>query len=757
MTDNLVDEIKGTQNQEETPVTEPSVTENPSVENPSEVDFGAMLREYEQDQSTFRKGDIVTGKVVGFTESGMMVDFGHKSEGIVDIAEVKTPEGGYKVKEGDEIQVVIRNIDSSDNPPILSYSEAVQRLAWEKIKSASRKKETVTCRVLERVKGGLKVDLEGVEAFLPASQIDVKPVGNLEKFVGQELEVKILRYSQKKNNIVVSRKVIVEEIVKKQREEFFSQVKEGYVVEGVVKSLVDYGAFVDIGGVDGLLHVTEMAWEKVESPSKLFKVGDKIQVKILKINRKKDKVSLGYKQLLPDPWDIVPETYTVGSVVKGRVISITDYGAFVELEPGVEGLVHVSEMSWSKRTRHPKKIVNIGQEVDVQVVSIDPKERRISLSMKALLPNPWEAVEDKYPVGSVVKAVVRKLTEFGAFVEVDDGIEGLVHISEISWKKIKHPKDVLKKKQEIEAQVIRIDHDKKRLALSIKALQPSAWELFTREHHTGDIVRGKITRFANFGVFVQLADDLEGLCHISELAEEKVDSPDKVVKIGDELDFRILHIDYATQRIRLSHRAVTSKGEEEEKQAPEKKVFITTEAKGGIASLGELINLKLGQGAEKLIPTKKEEKPESIADIEDSESKEAAKETEALQESASVDSVEEKSADLQAEKQEEANISSEASRLESSADVDNKELSSHNSTESGVQSDSEDLPSVEAKDEEKQKAEGDELNASTSLNESNLLNLTAESKGLSPENAKSQDTSEVNETSEDSKSEETKS
>ncbi len=756
MTDNLVDEIKGAQNQEETPVTEPSAVENPSVENASEVDFGAMLREYEQDQSTFRKGDVVTGKVVGFTESGMMVDFGHKSEGIVDIAEVKTPEGGYKVKEGDEIQVVIRNIDSSDNPPILSYSEAVQRLAWEKIKSASRKKETVTCRVLERVKGGLKVDLEGVEAFLPASQIDVKPVGNLEKFVGQELEVKILRYSQKKNNIVVSRKVIVEEIVKKQREEFFSQVKEGYVVEGIVKSLVDYGAFVDIGGVDGLLHVTEMAWEKVESPSKLFKVGDKIQVKILKINRKKDKVSLGYKQLLPDPWDIVPETYTVGSVVKGKVISITDYGAFVELEPGVEGLVHVSEMSWSKRTRHPKKIVNIGQEVDVQVVSVDPKERRISLSMKALLPNPWEAVEDKYPIGSVVKAVVRKLTEFGAFVEVDDGIEGLVHISEISWKKIKHPKDVLKKKQEIEAQVIRIDHDKKRLALSIKALQPSAWELFTREHHTGDIVRGKITRFANFGVFVQLADDLEGLCHISELAEEKVDSPDKVVKIGDELDFRILHIDYATERIRLSHRAVASK-EEEEKQAPEKKVFITTEAKGGIASLGELINLKLGQGAEKLIPTKKEEKSESVSDSAASESKKAATETEVSDESASVDSVEEKSTDLQLEKQEEANISSEASKRDSPADVDNIELPSNTSTESGVQSDSEALPPVEAKDEEKQKAEADELDAPTSLDESNSLNSSAESKELSPENAKSENTSEVNETSEDSKSEEIKS
>lgn len=601
----MTTEVNGVQtaeNQEKSQTAELVTTEN------LPEDFGAMLKQYEQEQTYFRRGQVVSGKVVGFTESGMMVDFGHKSEGIVDLTEVRTPEGDLKLKEGDEVEVVIRNIDSSDNPPILSYIEALRRRAWEKIARAYRKKENLNCKVISKVKGGFTVEIDGVEAFLPGSQVDSRPVKEFEKLLGEELEVRVIRYSRKKNNVVVSRKVITDELLKKQKEEFFSQIAEGYVVEGTVKSIVDYGVFVDIGGVDGLLHLSEISWEKIEDPSLLFKVGDRIQVKILKINRKKEKISLGYKQLLPDPWDIVPESYSVGSVVKGKVTSITDYGAFVKLEPGVEGLVHVSEMTWSKRMKHPKKIVSLGQEIEVKVIGIDPKERRISLSMKSLVPDPWNTVEEKYPVGSTVRAVVRKLTEFGAFVEIDDAIEGLVHISEVSWKKIKHPKEVLKKKQEIEAKVLKIDQDKKRLSLSIKALQPSAWELFVKDHYAGDIVKGKITRFANFGVFVQLAEDLEGLCHISELSEEKIDSPEKVVKIGDELDFKILQIDHDAQKIRLSHRAVKAKDEEE---VTERKIFISTEARGGIASLGELINLKLGKEAEKLIAKKPSDKPET--------------------------------------------------------------------------------------------------------------------------------------------------
>ncbi|RMH34676.1 MAG: 30S ribosomal protein S1 [Acidobacteria bacterium] len=471
-----------------------------------EVDFGAMLMEYEQEQSAFSRGKIVSGKVVGFTEKAMMVDFGHKSEGIVDISEVIKPDGSFKLKEGDEIEVVIRHIDSSDNPPILSYLDVLRRRAWGEIIAAYKSKQPIRCNVVEKVKGGLKVEIKGVEAFLPASLVDSHPT-DASKFVGQEIEVKVIKCNRKKNNIVVSRKAITDEIIKKQKDALFSQIGEGYVVEGTVKGVLDYGAFVDIGGVDGLLHVTEMAWEKIEHPSKLFNVGDKIQVKILSINRKKEKISLSYKQLLPDPWDIVPEKYPVGSVVKGKVISIVDYGAFIELEPGVEGLVHVSEMTWSKRPKHPKKMVSKGQEVEVKILEVDPSKRRLNFSIKSLIPNPWDSVDEKYPAGTIVKGVVRSLTNFGAFVEVEEGVDGFVHISEITWKKIKHPREALKKKQKVEAKVLKIDHQRKRLSLSIKALQPSAWDLFMQNHRPGDIVRGKISRFTNFGVFVQLAED----------------------------------------------------------------------------------------------------------------------------------------------------------------------------------------------------------------------------------------------------------
>ncbi len=578
--------------------TKGSADEDIGKQPSNEVDFGAMLMEYEQEQSGFSRGKIVSGRVVGFTDKAMMVDFGHKSEGIVDISEVTAPNGELKLKEGDEIEVVIRHIDSSDNPPILSYIDALRRRAWSEIISAHRNKRSIQCRVVERVKGGLKVDIKGVEAFLPASLVDSHPT-DISKFVGQDVEVKIVKCSRKKNNVVVSRKAITDEIIRKRKDALFSQIGEGYVVEGTVKNVLDYGAFVDIGGVDGLLHVTEMAWERIKHPSDLFNVGDKIQVKIISINRKKEKISLSYKQLLPDPWDIVPEKYPVGSVAKGKVVSIVDYGVFVELEPGVEGLVHVSEMTWSKRPKHPKKMVSVGQEVEVKVVEVDPTKRRLSFSMKSLMPNPWNSVEEKYKVGTTVSGVVRSLTSSGAFVEVEDGIDGFVHLSEITWKKIKHPKEVLKKKRKVEAKVLKIDHHKKRLLLSIKATQPSPWDLFIQNHRPGDIVRGQISRFASFGVFVRLAEDLEGLCHISELSEEKVDSPDKVVKIGDELDFKILRIEPDTQKIGLSHRAVTSKIEQKES---ERKVYVGAEAKGALTSLGELLITKLGSSAKNLIP-----------------------------------------------------------------------------------------------------------------------------------------------------------
>ncbi|HLL99712.1 MAG TPA: S1 RNA-binding domain-containing protein, partial [Pyrinomonadaceae bacterium] len=420
---------------------------------------------------------------------------------------------------------------------------------------------------------------------------DSRPVRNLDSYRNQEIEAKVIKFSRKRNNIVLSRKILTDEINSVQKASTLSQVEEGYVVEGTVKSLLEYGAFVDIGGIDGLLHVTDMSWGRLDKPSEMFKVGDHVQVKILRLDREKEKVSLGYKQLIPDPWATVAEIYPIGSRLKGRVSSVADYGAFVELEPGVEGLVHISEMSWSKRVKHPKNLVNTGDEVEVQVLGIDPNDRRISLGMKQMQPNPWETVGDRYHTGDKVHGRVRNLTDFGAFIEIEDGIDGLVHVSDISWsKKIKHPKDVLKKGQEVDAVVTNIDTAHRRLSLSIKELQPSAWESFVATHRPGDVVRGKISRFAGFGVFVELGDELEGLCHISELSDERVNRAEDVVQLGQELDFKILRIEPDTQKIGLSHRSV---GKEDEPQV-DTKVY-TTEAKGGMASLGELANLKFGR------------------------------------------------------------------------------------------------------------------------------------------------------------------
>lgn len=600
---------------EETAAATASVMEETNLDNSAELadeeqssgemDFGAILEQFEQEQTLFSSGELVTGKVVGVSERGILVDFGYKSEGVVATEEFTSPEGEITVKPGDELEVVIRSMDSGDNPPLLSHLDALRRKSWIEIEDAFKEGRPITGRVVEKTKGGLKVDIGGVEAFLPGSQVDSRPIRNLDPYIGQDIETKVIKFSRKRNNIVLSRKILTDEVVNAQKAETLSQIEEGYIVEGKVKSLTEYGAFVDLGGIDGLLHVTDMSWGRLQNPNQLFKVNDTVQVKVLKLDRSKEKVSLGYKQLLPDPWSTVGEVYPIGSKLKGKVSSVTDYGAFIELEPGVEGLVHVSEMSWSKRTKHPKNLVNPGDEVEVQVLGIDTHDRRISLGMKQLMSNPWDSIGSRYQVGSRVQGRVRNLTDFGAFIEVEDGVDGLVHVSDISWsKKIKHPKDALKKGQEVEAVVTSIDTDGRRLSLSIKELTPSAWDAFVSTHRTGDIVKGKVSRFANFGVFVELGDDLEGLCHISELSDERVERPEQVVSVGQEMDFKILRIENDVQKIGLSARAV---GKEDEPEV-DTKVY-STEAKGGMASLAELANLKFGREPEEDVKeTSKEDK-----------------------------------------------------------------------------------------------------------------------------------------------------
>lgn len=586
---------------------------NPSdnKQEADEMDFGAILEQFEQEQTTFHAGELVKGKIVDLSDQGALVDFGYKSEGTVGLDEITDDNGELKVKQGEEVEVVIKSMGMGENPPSLSLFDAKRRRSWNEIETAFNEEAIITGTVRSKTKGGLKVDINGVEAFLPGSQVDSRPIRNLDVYIGEEIETKVIKFSRKRNNIVLSRKVITDEAVNAEKEETLNNIKQGYIVEGTVKNLTDYGAFVDIGGIDGLLHVTDMSWGRLHNPNQMFNVADHVQVKILKLDRAKEKVSLGYKQLMPDPWTTVTELYPVNATINGKVSSVTEYGAFVELEPGVEGLVHVSEMSWSKRLKHPKHIVRKGQDVEVQVLGIDPDERRISLGIKQLQDNPWDTIAERFKVGSQVKGQVRNLTDFGAFVEIEEGVDGLVHVSDISWsKKIKHPKDVLKKGQEVEAVITNMDIEGRRLSLSIKELTPSVWDDFTTKYHAGDVVKGKISRFASFGVFVELAPDLEGLCHISELSDDRIENPEDQFEIGQELDFKILRIEQDVEKIGLSHRAV---GKDDEAKVIESSKSYSSQAKGGMASLGELANLKFGgKNEEAKAEETSDDKPEKV-------------------------------------------------------------------------------------------------------------------------------------------------
>jgi small subunit ribosomal protein S1 len=554
-----------------------------------DVDFGQLLDQFEQEQATLEEGEVVRGTVVGLSERGVVIDFGYKSEGIVNPAEF-TENGQLTVKAGDEVEVLVKSMETADGLPVLSRADAVRMKAWDDLEKAYREGSSVKGRVVDRIKGGLRVDIDGIAAFLPGSQVDVRPVRNLDSLRNQIIEAKVIKLNRKRSNVVLSRKSVIEQENTGRKDQTLQGIEEDIVVEGQIKNLTDYGAFVDLGGVDGLLHVTDMSWGRLQNPNELFKVGDTIQVKVLKFDRERERVSLGYKQLLPDPWSSVEERFPVGTRLSGRVASVADYGAFVELEPGVEGLVHVSEMSWSKRVKHPSKVVNPGDMVEVEVLSVDPKARRISLGMKQVQENPWQTLHERYHVGTRVHGRVRNLTDFGAFIEIEDGVDGLVHVSDISWsRRIKHPSEVLKKGQEIDAVITSIDSENRRLSLSIKDLEPNAWEKFTTEHKPGDVVRGKVARFANFGAFIELDDNLEGLCHISELSEERVAKPEDVVQLGQELDFKILRIDPETKKIGLSARAV---GKDE--PIVDTKIY-SSEAGGGMASLGELADFGLSK------------------------------------------------------------------------------------------------------------------------------------------------------------------
>lgn len=550
-------------------------------------DFASILAAHEKEHSAeISENEVVKGTVIKITDQAVIIDVGFKSEGIVNVAEFKDGDT-VTVKPGDQVDVYVKQLENSEGYVELSRADAVRMQTWDLIEQAYKTGENVKARVLDRIKGGLRVDIGGVQAFLPGSQVDVRPVRNLDSFRNKDIDVRVLKVNKKRGNIVLSRKVLLEEEINSKKEQTLKFLEEGIIVEGQVKNITEYGAFIDLGGIDGLLHITDMSWGRIQNPNEVLKVGENVQVKVLKFDRDKERVSLGYKQLIPDPWATTFERFPAGSRVKGKVVSVTDYGAFVELEDGIEGLIHVSEMSWSKRVKHPSKIVNVGQEVEAQVLAVDQNNRRISLGLKQIEANPWDTIMARYSVGTRVKGRVRNLTDFGAFVEVEDGIDGLVHVSDISWtKRIKHPNEALKKNQEVEAVITAIDVENRRLSLSIKDLEPNAWERFFNEHKPGDVVTGKVTRFANFGAFVELEDGIEGLCHVSELSDQHVEKPEDAVKQGQKLQFKILKMDREAKKIGLSARAVG-------KDEPIYDSRSYSSGDSGMASLGEIAGLNV--------------------------------------------------------------------------------------------------------------------------------------------------------------------
>lgn len=505
------------------------------------------------------QGDVLPGYVVKITAKDVFVDVGFKSEGIIPREEFELPDGTLSVKAGDTIDCIIdRGAQAAEGYLALSHQKAARMKSWDTLETAFRSGLLVSGRVVGRTKGGLEVDV-GVPAFMPGSQIDVRPYTSPDTLFGHDIAVKIVKLNRRRGNVVVSRKAAMEEEYGHLKHDTLAQLEEGAVVTGVVKNLTEYGAFVDLGGIDGLLHVTDISHGRIAHPSEVLHVGDQINVKVLKLDREKERISLGLKQVTPDPWVSVVERYPPGLRVTGRVVSITDYGSFVELEPGVEGLIHISEMTWSRRMKHPSKVVKVGDEVNAVVLDVRPEQHRVSLGIKQLEADPWTTVAQRYSIGSVVEGRVRKLSEFGAFVEIEEGIDGLVHVSDMSWtKRVKNPSEVLKKGQITQAVILAIDPDNRRLSLGIKQLQPDAWETFFHAHNPGDIVRGKVTRAAKFGVFVELAPGVEGLCHQSETpysASRSKDDP--ALPIGAEMDFKIVRMVESDHKIGLSAKAIS--------------------------------------------------------------------------------------------------------------------------------------------------------------------------------------------------------
>ncbi len=590
---------------------------------PELTEIESLEEAYDNSLKAFSEGEIVKGTVINVDHDEVMVDIGFKSEGYIPISEFPVSDARTPtVDVGDQIDVYIVRREDSEGQLVLSKEIADQKLVWDEITVAYEAGRVVAGTVVQRIKGGLQVDLGKLRAFLPASQVELRPPQNFEQYIGQTLEAKVVKLSKRRRNIVLSRRVILEEELAAQKTALFENIETNQIRSGVVKSITTFGAFVDLGGIDGLLHKTDMSWRRVNHPSEVVTVGDEIEVMVISVDRDTEKVSLGLKQKTLDPWESVEEKYPIGSTVTGKVVGIVNYGAFLELEEGVEGLIHISEMSWTRRNIAPSKVVAKDDVIDAVVLDIDKGNQKLSLGLKQLHPNPWELLETKYPVGTKLTGRVRNLTNFGAFVEIEEGIDGLIHISDLSWlKRIVDPREVLREGDEVEVMVLSIDSAQQKISLGLKQIEPDPWIEVPNKYKVGSVVRGKVVNITSFGVFAQLEGDIEGLIHISELAEQRIEKPEDIVSVGEELNLKVIHLDPTERRIGLSLKAAQAEQEratitqyqqeQEERSEPQQK------DREELTAFGGLLRQELNKsGSEETSEEVAEESPE-----EDSEEK----------------------------------------------------------------------------------------------------------------------------------------
>ena len=543
---------------------------------------------FEESLRTVKPGGVVKGRVVGITSTHVLIDVGYKSEGGIPIQEFSDRHGNLQVKVGDEVDVFFDSSEGENGGIVLSRERAENIKLWEEIEKAYNEGLGIEGRIVGKVKGGFRVDV-GVPGFLPGSHVDIRPSRNLDRFIGTTDRFVILKYNRARGNVVLSRRALLEKERDSLKKEILKVLEEGVILEGTVKNITGYDAFVDLGGIDGILHISDMSWGRINHPSEVVHVGEKLKVVVLKFDPEKERISLGIKQLTPDPWHTVAEKYPVGSRVQGKVISLMDYGAFVELESGIEGLIHISEMSWTKKVSHPSKILQVGQTVEVVVLNVDPSHRRISLGLKQVMANPWETAKEKYPVGSVVKGPVRNITDFGIFVGIEEGIDGLVHISDLHWsKKIKHPSELYKKGDLVEARVLGVNVENERFSLGIKQLTPDPWKVIAERYPAGSKVKGQVTSVPDFGVFVRIDEGVEGLIHVSQLSVERIDKPSSLYKVGDEVEAEVINIDVNERKIGLSIRALRKTEERQEMEN-----YLKREKEGGRFSFESLLNDEL--------------------------------------------------------------------------------------------------------------------------------------------------------------------